>query len=256
MAAFNRFAQGAASAMSSPLSGGGMQTGLMKQAQSMQTASMQSSVSGFNSAIGGLEQQYGIQTGRAAPGAQMAQPTQPQGSTMGSGSLNNMAQQLARSYGLPMGSSGQMVDPYGNITYQPQSEEEMVKLQMISDAIYNKQIQDSHAKGVAAQQAGMGLVRDRGRGSLALMQSGMYENLANMYANQEFQQADYTLMIQQSQLRRREALEERARREAKKSRKWGAIGSLVGGIAGFAIGGPMGASIGAGVGGQAGSELF
>lgn len=232
-------------------SGGGMLTGLARQVQSRRLQAQRGMVASVGQQLQQGEAQFGIASGRAAPGAQQAQP----GGASPTSSVNNMALQLARSYGLPIGSSGQMVDQYGNITYQPQSEDEMIKLQMVSDAIYNRQVQESHARGVAAQTAGMGLVRQRGRGSLALMQSGMYQNLASLYANQEFQQADYTLMIQSEQLKRAERIQAERAREAKKSRLGGSIGSIIGGAAGLIIGGPAGGMIGTGLGGEVGSSL-
>jgi hypothetical protein len=226
----------------------GMQTGLMQQLQARRLQN-QRGIIAQGAGLSAVEGQMGMQTGRAAPGAQSISP----GTGGGAGSLNNMAQQLARSYGLPIG-SGSMVDEYGNITYQPKNEEEMMKLQMISDAIYNRQTQESHARGVAAQTAGMGLVRQRGRGSLAAMQSGMYENLASLYANQEFQQADYTLMIQSEQLQRAERIQQEARRQAKKAKKSGMVGGIIGGVVGFVIAGPAGAAVGYGIGSGAGSS--
>lgn len=153
-----------------------------------------------------------------------------QGQQMGgSSSLDTLVRSLAQSYGLAIG-RGRIVDEQGNLLITPDQlanasggaetlGSAAVKLQYLSQAARAWQNKQQQAQGIAAIQAGMGQVQSRGRGSLAAMQSGFYQDLADLYANQEYEAADFSYWVEkeqldiQAQLQRRQ--EKLARRQAR-----------------------------------------
>jgi hypothetical protein len=176
-----------------------------------------------------------------------------------------MAQRLATNYGLPVGRQG-LVDPQGNFTKTPDQlaaesggavsvVDAAAKMNYISAAITREQQRRSQGKARATLEAGMKQVQSRGRGSLAVMQSGMYQNLASLYASEQYEAADFSYFIQQDRFDRMMREMRKARKSAKKSRRFGAIGSAVGGILGAVVGGPAGAGIGMQLGGAAGGSV-
>ena len=183
--------------------------------------------------------------------------TQP-AATGGTTSLAGLSQSLAQSYGLPIGRGG-LVDERGNFLMSPEQvaqasggQETMgsaaAKMNYIAQAINRQQNLQQQQKGVAALQTGLGLVQSRGRGSLAAMQSGFYQDLADLYSNQQFDAADFSYFIQKEQLDRQEAIARRLRRKQEKKSKWGSIGGAVGGIVGAFTGIPGLSQAGAGLG--------
>lgn len=165
------------------------------------------------------------------------------GTNMAAGQVNiqQLARNLAQRYGLPMG-RGELVDPQGNWLVTPEqlaqasgSGETMgmaaAKMNMISQAITNQQNQQQQTKGIAALATGAGLVQSRGRGSLATMQSGYYRDIADMYANQEYEAADFSFFIEEERYRMQMELQRRAEKKAKKKAR---IGTVLG-IAGIAL---------------------
>ena len=127
----------------------------------------------------------------------------------GSTSLDAMAKSMAQRYGLNIG-RGRLVDESGNFLYTPDqlaqasggamtTGEASAKMMYISQAVTKKQNEQQQQKGIAALETGLGQVQSRGRGSLAAMQSGYYQDLGDMYANQEYQSADFSFYIQQEQ---------------------------------------------------------
>lgn len=203
-------------------------------------------------------------TGSAqTPGAQGfgAAPSLP----MGQVNLNSLAQTLAQSYGLPIG-RGSIVDPSGNIMVTPDQivaqsggKETLgtaaTKLNMLSSAIANAQNEQQARKAESALQAGMGLVRSRGRGSAAVMQSGYYQQLADLYDRQEYEAADFSYFILKEQMDFQREMMRQARKQAKKKGIGGMIGAIAGGVIGSivpGIGTAAGAAIGGGLGFGAG----
>lgn len=187
-----------------------------------------------------------------APGGQMPRANvQRPGQT----NLNDLAENLAKNYGISLGATP-LVDEQGNFNRMPTGGQEAVGFQFISQAIADEQNRRQQAKAEATLQTGLGQVQQRGRGSLASMQSGMYEGLANLYASQQHRAADFSYFVQKEQLDKAEQLISRQERLAKKMGKRAMIGGIVGGVAGFMVGGPVGAaagySIGSGMGGQSG----
>jgi hypothetical protein len=173
----------------------------------------------------------------------------------GGSSLNNMAQSLARNYGLPVGRGAQLVDENGNWLYTPQQIAEMsqgketigtaaAKMQYIENALTEETNRDQQARGRSAIVAGMQQLQGRSRGSLAQMQSGFYQDLASLYSNEQYTSEDFSYWIQREQ----ELIQqEQARRLRKQQRKQGAImagvgvvllvASVAAGPAGLATGG-------------------
>jgi len=198
-----------------------------------------------------------------APSSQMTGAPQSPGLPMGQTSLSSLAKTLAQSYGLPLGRQ-ELVDEQGNITTTPDQivaqsggKETLgsaaAKLNYISSAIAQQQNQRQAQKAESALQAGLGQVRSRGRGSAAAMQSGMYQQLSQLYDNQEYEAADFSYFIMKEQMDFQRDMMRRAEKLAKKRGIGGSIGSLVGGIGGALLGGPVGAGIGMQLGGAVGS---
>lgn len=178
------------------------------------------------------------------------------GTQMRAGQVNiqQLARQLAQQYGLPMG-RGELVDPSGNFLVTPEQlsaasggQETMgmaaAKMNYIAQAIANEQNRQQQTKGISAVSAGLGLVQQRGRGSLAALQSGMYESIADLYANQEYEAADFSYFIEEERFRMQMELQRRAEELAKKKARSGMIGgAIMGGIGlltgnvGLAVGG-------------------
>jgi hypothetical protein len=174
--------------------------------------------------------------GGTGPGSQQQQA--------GSSSTQQLAQRLAQGYGLPIGKDN-IVDASGNFLMTPDQMadqsgmrmgEAAAKMNMVSQALARAQTEQQQQKGIAALQTGVGLVQSRGRGSLAAMQSGFYQDLADMYSNQEYAAADFSYFIEAERFERAEALMRRQEKLSKKSSRFGFVGGIVGGIAGFATG--------------------
>lgn len=145
---------------------------------------------------------------------------------IGSTSLDAMARNLAQRYGMPIG-RGRLVDDYGNFLMTPQQiadasggsvtlGEASAQMNYISQAITRRQNEEQQQKGMAALQAGLGQVQSRGRGSLASMMSGYYQDIADLYANQEYEAADFSYYIQKEQLDIQQELQRRQERLVKK----------------------------------------
>lgn len=160
-----------------------------------------------------------------------------------SSDLNSLARRLAESYGLDIG-RGQLVDESGNLMITPDQIQASsggaetlgsaaAKLNYLSAAVTKEMNNQQQQKGIAAIQAGMGQIQKRGRGSLAAMQSGMYQDLADLYSNQEFEAADYSYFIQKEQMDLASELDRRARDVAKKRSRgqfWGGAAMTIGGL--------------------------
>jgi hypothetical protein len=171
-------------------------------------------------------------------------PSDISGAGAGSTSLDAMARQLAQRYGLPIG-QGRLVDESGNFMYTPQQiadasggrttlGEAAAQMNYISQALTQRKNEQQQQKGIASMQAGMSQVQSRGRGSLASMMSGYYEGIADLYANQEYEAADYSFYIQKEQQEIAMQLQARQERLAKKQAQgqfWTGIGTTIVGLA-------------------------
>lgn len=183
-------------------------------------------------------QQAGATNVRGAELAQM----QEQDTTRGT-NLNQMASDLAQRYGLALPRGGSIVDENGTMLYTPDQIAQMsggaetigtaaAKMQYIENAITQEQNRKQQELARGAISAGMQLVSDRGRGSLATMQSGFYQDLADLYSNQIEEAEDFSYFIQKEAQDIQMELQARAERLFRKQSRMLAmmgIGNIIGG---------------------------
>ena len=199
---------------------------------------------GLQQQLSGLNQTY--QAASQAPGGYDPQVAQFQQGQQGipsphmgaSTSLDRLAQDMAKTYGLSL-PRGNLVDKYGNLTITPDQlaqasggRETMgtaaAKLGYISDAIAKYQNEQQQEKARAAVATGIGQVQQRGRGSLASLQMGAYRDLADLYANQEYERADFSYFIQKEQQDIAMELQRRQEKMAKKRARFGFVTGVLG----------------------------
>lgn len=160
--------------------------------------------------------------------------------------LNSLARRLATSYGLDIG-RGDIVDASGNLLITPDQIQAAsggaetvgsaaAKLNYMSAAITKEQNLQQQQKGIAAIQTSLGQVQKRGRGSLAAMQTGLYQDLADLYSNQEYKAADYSYFIERERMDLARELDKRARDTSKGKARSQFWGGLVVGAAGLFTG--------------------
>lgn len=185
---------------------------------------------------------------------------------IGSSSLDQMARNLAQRWGMPIG-KGRLVDEQGNFLMSPQQiadasggrvtlGEASAQMNYISQALSRRQNEEQQQKGIATMQAGLGLVQSRGRGSMAAMMSGYYEGIADLYANQEYEAADFSYYIQKEKMDIETELQRRAEKLAKKQARGQFIAGIgvtiaslyTGNVAGVVAGGSMVAGSAGGTG--------
>jgi hypothetical protein len=189
---------------------------------------------------------------------------QPSAQPRGSTSLSQLANTLATSYGLAL-PRGDIVDEQGNFLVTPDQlasasggKESMgtaaAKMNYIADAIQRQQQQAELQKSEAALATGAGLVGKRGRGSLAMLQEGTYNNIAQLYQSQQHKAADFSYFIEKEKLDLQQQILSRQEKLAKKQARGQFITGLgmvatgiLSGNAALAVGG------GAQAGGSAGS---
>lgn len=180
--------------------------GLPPTALSMQMQSLNDQYAAAQQDEGRVAYGAGLQTG----GPLMLEGAGPQG--LGQGefartSLQDMAERLAKSYGLQFG-RGTLVDTEGNFLQTPDQlagaggDMDTIAAQMnrIAQAINDRQIEMQQNKATAALQTGLGEVQRRGRGSLAAMQSNFYQQMAANYTDPNLlpEQADFSFWIQKA----------------------------------------------------------
>lgn len=216
--------QGGMQQTQQPAAGGGLPpTGIQQQLTSLnqQYAAVRSASGGFDV----RQQQFNQSQGMEQQGALQRQQTG------GATSLDALARSLAQNYGLAIG-RGRMVDDQGNMLMTPDQlanasggaeslGSAAVKLGYISQAIAKQQNEQQQQKGIASIQAGMGQVQSRGRGSLATMQSGFYQDLADLYANKEYESADFSYWVQKEQMDIQQDLMRRQEKIAKRQARAG-----------------------------------
>lgn len=217
-----------------------------QQQQGLPPTGLQQQLASLNQFYGGVQNaqsqgQFGGGIGFNVRKAQFDQSQMGGGGEIedqqiGSTSLDQMARNLAQRYGMPIG-RGRLVDDQGNFLMTPQQiadasggavtlGEAAAQMNYISQAITNQRNEEQQRKGIAALQTGLGQVQSRGRGSLATMMSGYYEGIADLYANQEYEAADFSFYIQKEQL----DIERELQRKAEKMAKKQARGQFVAGV--------------------------
>lgn len=237
---------------------GGVASGLPPTGLQQQIASLQQF---YSAAQGQGVNAYGAPQ-QALPGGGVAPGAQPNTTLPGQTNIQQLARSLATTYGLQFG-RGELVDPSGNFMVTPEQlaaasggsmtqGQAAAKMNYIAQAITNEQNKQQQAKGIAALSQGLGQVQSRARGSLAALTSGFYQDIADMYSNQEYQAADFSFYIEEERLRIQQEIQRKAEKRAKRGGIGGAIGSIAGGIGGFLLGGPAGAVVGSQLGGGVG----
>ncbi len=226
--------------------GGLPPTGLQAQLQALQRRN--AAVTGMQGGIAFNPQQFFFAKSQAAGAGGQALPATlgQQGSGGGAGagvqgstSLQQMANKLASQYGLSFG-RGNLFDESGNPQMTPEQiamasggAETMgtaaAKMSYIAQAIQRWQMEESQQRGIETLQSGIGLVQSRARGSAAALQSGLYSQMANQYANQEYEAADFSYYIQREQ----QLIEQELQRKAEKLAKKNAMGSVIMGAIGL-----------------------
>jgi len=171
--------------------------------------------------------------------------------------MQQMGNQLAERYGI--GGRAPLVDAAGNFNRTPQSAEEGVKFQYIADALANYQAQQAQNRAEATQAAGIGLVQQRGRGSLALLQQGAYQSLAGTIERDKERinnmAPDFSAFIEMEMQNRAEEFQREVMRFQKKQSKYAMIGGIVGMVGGGLLGGVGGAGAGMQLGSAVGGGM-
>lgn len=133
----------------------------------------------------------------------------------GRSSINDMAERMARSYGLDFG-RGSLIDADGNFLMTPDQlaagnqgmdlGDIAANMDLISKAIADRRVDQQQNKATAALQQGMGQLQSRGRGSLAALQSGFFQSMAQNYTNPNLlpEQQDFSYWLQKGQLENEE----------------------------------------------------
>ncbi len=159
----------------------------------------------------GLIPEPGAGSGAPAAGGGGAAPEQ-----YGTTSLQDLAEKMASGYGLNFG-RGTLVDQQGNFLQTPEqlaavqggagqegmgSGEIAASMNYIAQALNDQKIQGQQQKAIAALQTGLGLVQKGGRGSLAALQSGFFQNMASVYTDPNLlpEQQDFSYWIQKEQM--------------------------------------------------------
>lgn len=148
------------------------------------------------------------------------------------GNISELGNRLAKLYGIDMGGTP-IVDEQGNFLRLPKNEEEALKFNSLAQAISNEMNRQYEGKAVAALQSQAGLVMDRRRGSLALLQQGTYAQMADLYANTDVSAGNFDDYLAMYQGKRAERIAELMVKAAK-YKMYGdivaGVGSLIGGI--------------------------
>lgn len=256
-----------------PGAGGLPPTGIQQQLSSLQGFYSQAQAQGVNP--GQMQPQQQLAGGGGGGGGQVGTPMSGVGGQGGMGggqvgaggqiNIQQLAKNLAGRYGLSMG-RGELVDPSGNFLMTPEQLSAAsggsmtmgmasAKMNYISQAVASEQNRQQQRLGRAAIGTGLGLVQSRGRGSAAAMQSGFYQDLADLYSNEEYEAADFSFFIEEERFQIAREIERKREKEAKKGAIGGAIGSVVGGLAGAFFGGGAGAGVGSSLGGGLGEAV-
>jgi len=229
-------------------------TGLQQQLNSMNQ--LYGNVQGIGGGVGYNVQQSQFGAAQQRGGGELSSDQQ-----MGSNSLDQMARNLAQRYGMPIG-RGRLVDEHGNFLMTPQQIADAsggsmtlgaaaANMNYISQAVARQQNEQQQKKGIATLQAGLGQVQSRGRGSMAGMMSGYYQDIADMYSNQQYEAADFSYYIQKEQQDIATQIQQRAERMAKKQARGQFMAGVGITVAGLFTGNIAGITAGAGMAGGA-----
>lgn len=215
-------------------------TGLQQQLNSLN--SFYSSVGGATMGEGGPGIGYNVHEQQFQQSQQSG--SQQLGARGGMGSsLDEIARNMAQRFGMAIG-RGRLVDESGNFLYTPKQladasggaltmGEAAANMNYISQALTKKQNEQQQALGIAAIQTGLGQVQSRGRGSLAVMMSGQYEALADLYSNQQYESADFSYYIQREQMDIAQELQRRQEEMVRKQAQgafWTGVGTTIVGL--------------------------
>jgi len=231
---------------------GGGATGTMSSQQGLPPTGLQQQMQSLNALYQGIAGMGGVGYDVRQQQFQGAsnEGIQDTGAQMGSSSLDQTARNLAQRYGLPIG-NGRIVDEQGNFLYTPQQMadasggamslgEAAAAMNYVSQAVQKEQESKAREQGMAALETGLGQVQSRGRGSLAGMMSGYYQNIADMYqasiSRGDFEGADFSYYIQKEQLDIQQELMRRQEDMAKKQARAGVFGGIAMGAIGLASG--------------------
>lgn len=153
------------------------------------------------------QQQGGMQGANMGAGTGGPLGLKGRGGGHGQQGLQDMAEQMARGYGLNF-SRGSLVDAQGNFMMSPDQlagaggKMDVIAADMnrIAQAINDRQVEMQQDKATAALQAGAGLIQARGRGSLAALQSNFYQAMAQNYTDPNLlpEQQDFSFWIQKA----------------------------------------------------------
>jgi hypothetical protein len=193
---------------------------------------------GLQQQLASLNSYYGQQgqaMGGQAMGAQLGQDQLGANGNIGGNSLDNMARNLAQRYGMPIG-RGRLMDDQGNFLMMPDqvsqasggalsTQDAAAKMNYISQAIARQQNEGQQKKAMAALQTGLGQVQSNARGSMSAMMSGYYQDIANLYSNQQYEAADFSYFIQKDQ---EDIAAAKQASEAKKQKKQGTVQAIAG----------------------------
>lgn len=239
------------------------QTGLQRQLASLNA--LYSSVQGIREIGFDPRQQQFME-------AQSGGTNEMGGQQRAGGSLDQLARNLAQRYGLAIG-RGRLVDEQGNFLMTPDQlsaasggsmtqGEAAVKMNFIAEAISKQQHAQANQKSIASLETGLGQVQSRGRGSLAGMQSGFYQNLSEVYQRAadrgDYESADFSAFITLEQQRIQQELQRRAEDLFKKQSRAQVIMGVANVVGGILSGNVGGAVMGGGqiAAGSAGSGWF
>jgi hypothetical protein len=153
-------------------------------------------------------------------------------------SLNDLARQLAQSYGLSIGRA-QLVDEQGNFLFTPDQIAQSsggketlgtaaAKMNYIASAIQNQRSNQMFKKSEAALQAGLGLTGQRRAGSAVQRQAEFYQGLSALYDAQEFEAADFSYWIQKEKMDMEAAIAHKIEKLNKKKAQGAFWGGIVG----------------------------
>lgn len=192
---------------------------------------------------GGLPDTGIQQQSYRGPGIMQPQP----GMDMQGNSIQQMAQNLLRRYGINVGNQ-QVVDESGNFLFTPQQAavssgmrpgDAAAAMGQASQAIAMRQNQEQQAQAQATMEQSLGQVQSRGRGSMAAMQSGQFAQLAGLQASQQYGPQDFSYTIAREMSDQQAALMAQQQAMAQKQSQFGMLGGILMGGAGLMTGNPM-----------------
>lgn len=217
-------------------------TGLQQQLNSLNNLYSQTQNAGVGQGLGGIGYNVRKQQFDAAQqqgGGELGDVAAP----VANSNLDSIARNLAQRYGMPIG-KGRLVDDNGNFLYTPEQlaeasggsmtlGEAAANMNYISQALTDVRNEKQQKKGLATLQSGLAQINSRGRGSMAALTSGYYQDIANLQANQEYEARDFSYYIQKEQQDIAMELQRRVEKAQKKQAQgqfWTGIGTTIVGL--------------------------